>query len=380
VARCIPPNFSLFRFTAFSLSPLPVFPFSRFLAFLPSHTMSKTLRHLTVLLALLFSLGAAAIVLLSPGEQMTDAARRFIGLLNEDQKKVAVMGYDDDRRVKWHFIPMNDRKGLEVKLMDENQKRAAFSLLRSALSQVGYDKARTIMDLDALLKVMQKGPSPVRDPERYYVTIFGEPAATGMWGLSFEGHHLSLNFAVENNKVTSHSPAFFGGNPGKVTMDVGAGPVQGTWALEKEEILGFELISMLDDAQRKIAITDAKAPKEIRDAGTAQPPAAGPIGLPASKLNSDQMHKLWAIIHVYAHNMPGPIAETRLKEISEAGFDKVYFAWAGAEKPGVGHYYRIEGPTFLIEYVNTQPDAAGNVANHPHAVWRDMRGDFAIKR
>src|SRR5690606_3526411 len=109
-------------------------------------------------------------------------------------------------------------------------------------------------------------PNPVRDPERYYVTVFGEPTATGKWGLSFEGHHLSLNFAVENNQVVSHSPAFFGGNPGKVTMDVGAGPVQGSWAMEKEEVLGFELLSMLDADQRKVAVTADKAPADIRAA------------------------------------------------------------------------------------------------------------------
>ncbi len=329
---------------------------------------------------LICSLAAVALVLQSPGEQMTDAAKRFIATLSDEQKAVTLMGYDDERRVKWHFVPLNDRKGLEVKRMDEKQKRAAYSLLRAALSQVGYDKARSIMDLDALLKVMQKGPNPIRDHERYYVTIFGDPTSAGKWGLSFEGHHLSLNFAVANNQVTSHSPAFFGGNPGKVTVDVGAGPVIGTWAFEKEEVLAFELLAMLDAEQRKVAITAPKAPADIRAAGSAQPPADGPVGLAASKLTPDQLHKLWAILHVYAHNMPEPIAQKRLKEIADAGFDKVHFAWAGADKPGVGHYYRIQGPTFLIEYVNVQPDSAGTVANHPHSVWRDMRGDFGIKR
>jgi hypothetical protein len=338
----------------------------------------KTRLLLAVLL--LACLGAGAALILSPGEQMTDAAKRFIGTLSDDQKKVAVMGYDDERRVKWHFIPMDARKGLQVKNMDEKQKRAAFSLLRSALSQVGYDKARTIMDLDALLKVMQKGPTPIRDPERYYFTVFGDPSPTGKWGLSVEGHHLSLNFAIENNVVTSHSPAFFGGNPGKVTMDVGAGPVQNTWYLEKEEVLAFELVNLLDAGQKKTAVIAPKAPAEIRAAGEPQPPKGDAEGLPASKLTEKQMHKLWAIIHVYCHNMPEAIAEARLKEIADAGFDKVYFAWAGADKPGIGHYYRIQGPTFLIEYVNTQPDSAGTVANHPHSVWRDLRGDFAIQK
>jgi len=337
-------------------------------------------RHLIVLVVLFISLGAGAAALIAPGEQMTDAATKFLATLSEEQKKTATMAYDDAKRVKWHFIPMNDRKGLQVKDMDEKQRRAAFSLLRGALSQVGYDKARSIMDLDALLKALQKGPTPIRDPHRYYFTVFGDPTPDGKWGLSVEGHHLSLNFAVEKNQVISHSPAFFGGNPGKVTVDVGAGPVIGTMALEHEEVLAFELLEMLDAEQKKAAIIAAKAPAEIRAAGEAQPPQDAPVGLPASKLNEKQMHKLFALIHVYANNMPLPVAEARLKEIAEAGFDKVYFAWGGADKPGVGHYYRIQGPTFLIEYVNVQPDAAGTVANHPHCVWRDMRGDFGIKK
>ena len=76
--------------------------------------------------------------------------------------------------------------------------------------------------------------------------------------------------------------------------------------------------------------------------------------------------------------MPAEVATERLSAIEQAGFEKVYFAWMGAEKPGIGHYYKIQGPTFLIEFVNTQADAAGNPANHIHCLWRDMRGDFGI--
>lgn len=342
-----------------------------------------TRRKLTVLiaaLALLAGLGAGAIVLIQPGERMTDAAQRFLKSLDDEQRKTATMNYDDPKRLDWHFIPKAERKGLELNKMNEAQRREALALLRSALSQVGYDKSRTIMELESILKALQSRPNPARDPLKYYVTIFGEPKADAKWGLSFEGHHLSLNFVVDDNQVVSHSPAFFGGNPNIVTSDVKVGPVRGTYALANEEILAFELINLLDDEQRKAAMIADKAPRDIRAAGSTHPPADAPAGIAGSKLNNDQMHKLWALIHVYAHNMPKPVADRRLKEIADAGFDKVHFAWAGATKPGVGHYYRVQGPTFLIELCNVQPDAAGNPAAHPHAVWRDMRGDFGIKR
>jgi hypothetical protein len=87
---------------------------------------------------------------------------------------------------------------------------------------------------------------------------------------------------------------------------------------------------------------------------------------------------LQSLIEEYAKTVSDDAAKARLEAVEKAGLGKVHFAWAGADKPGVGHYYRVQGPTFLIEFVNTQPDSAGNPANHIHSVWRDMRGDFAV--
>ncbi|HEX3871879.1 MAG TPA: DUF3500 domain-containing protein, partial [Pirellulales bacterium] len=80
----------------------------------------------------------------------------------------------------------------------------------------------------------------------------------------------------------------------------------------------------------------------------------------------------------YANNAPEDVAADRLSKLDAAGFGNVYFAWAGSDRLGEGHYYRVQGPTFLIEFVNTQPDSAGNPANHIHSIWRDMAGDFAV--
>jgi hypothetical protein len=266
--------------------------------------------------------------------------------------------------------------------MAPEQRKAAHNLLRSALSQGGYDKAVTIMELEKILHELQKsrGGGPIRDHERYYFTVFGKPGAQGKWGLSVEGHHLSLNFAIENGMVLATTPTMFGTNPAEVKQEAGGGPKKGTRALAKEEDLAFKLLAALDEQQRKIAVINEKAPSDIRAAAEAQAPDTKPQGLPVKGMTAAQAGTLRELIQVYADNMPKDVAQARMKAIDEAGWEGVYFAWAGADKPGVGHQYYIQGPTFLIELNNTQADTLGNRANHIHSVWRDMRGDFGIPR
>ena len=263
--------------------------------------------------------------------------------------------------------------------MSDAQKSAAHDLLRSALSQVGYDKATQIMSLESLLHELEgSGRRFARDPLRYYFTVFGEPDSSSRWGLSIEGHHLSLNFVVQGDKVVSSTPQVFCTNPAEVKNQNETGIEIGTRVLGDEETLAFDLVNSLDDEQKQAAIFDAKAPREVREPGSAQPPQAPPIGLPASKLNSDQQKLLRSLIEVYGNAMPDEVASERLSAIESAKFENIHFAWAGPTEPGIGHYYRLQGPTFLLEFVNTQPDAAGNPANHVHTVWRDMRGDFGV--
>ncbi len=265
--------------------------------------------------------------------------------------------------------------------MSEEQQKAAHRLLASALSQVGYKKSVTIMDLEKILDKLEAGKGRwARDYLRYYVTIFGKPAAKGTWGLSFEGHHLSLNFVVEDGKVVSHTPAFFGANPGLVMDDYGIGPKKGTRVLKQEEQLAFKLVRSLDADQMKVALIAAEAPADLRSAGDAQVPDGEAEGIAAQALQSEQVQTLRALLKSYTANMLPEIAKRRTAEIEEAGIENVKFAWAGATKPGVGHYYRIQGPTFLVEFCNTQPDGAGNPANHIHAFWRDTKGDFHVAR
>lgn len=313
------------------------------------------------------------------GDAMAGAAKAYLSSLNAEQKAKAVMAYSDDRRVDWHFIPKESRKGLQIKEMTEAQQQAAHGLLRAALSQVGYDKATKIMSLEKLLRALEgdKRRWP-RDWEMYYFTVFGDPTGSDKWGLSVEGHHLSLNFVVENGKVISTTPQVMATNPAVVKNENTAGVAVGTRILAQEELLGFELVKSLTAEQQQVAIIADKAFSEVRGAGEAQPPQDPPVGIAAGKLTSEQQAVLRKLIDEYARAMPAAVAKQRWDEIEQAGFSNVHFAWAGALESGIGHYYRIQGPTFVIEFVNTQPDAAGNPANHIHCLWRDLRGDFAI--
>lgn len=318
-----------------------------------------------------------------PGGAMTAEATRFLEMLDAEQRGVSLMAYDAPERLDWHFIPKETRKGLQVKHMTPEQRKAAHGLLRSCLSEIGYGKANRIMKLENLLRELEKDRSggPIRDPQRYYFTLFGKPSEDGRWGLSIEGHHLSLNFVVDKGRVISSTPTFFAANPALIQAQVpGTDFAKGARVLADEELLAFELIGSLDDQQRKVAVIAEKAPAEIRAAGEPQPPADEGVGLQASELTEAQRGTLNKLIETYAKNVPAEIAGQRLAAIKKAGMGKVRFAWAGADKPGIGHYYRIQGPSFLIEFVNTQPDAAGNPANHIHCVWRDMAGDFALPR
>lgn len=313
------------------------------------------------------------------GTDMTRAANAFLKTLYSSQRETVLHEYDSPARVDWHFIPKDERKGLQVRHMVEPQRKAALELLRSCLSEAGYDKARQIMELESILYALEgSGGGNIRDSQRYYVSIFGEPRENGRWGLSIEGHHLSLNFVVDGGKVISSTPTFFAANPATVKNEVQGGLPVGTQVLKEEEEIAFTLVNSLTEEQRKQAILADKAPREIRGPAGPQPAADESVGIAYGELNDEQRQSMRSLVHAYLDNLPEDVGRQRLDAIRSGGTDKVRFAWAGATEPGVGHYYRVQGPTFLIEFVNTQPDPAGNIANHIHAVWRDMHGDFAI--
>lgn len=313
------------------------------------------------------------------GTVMSAAAAAYLATLSDEQKKIGVLEFDTPQRFAWHFIPLETRKGLKVRDMSDAQRKAAHQLLATSLSELGYAKATQIMQLEEVLAQLEGDKEHVkRDPLKYYFTLFGEPKADGRWGLSVEGHHLSFNYVVDKGQVVASTPQFMATNPSVVQKDYEGYAKKGTEVLAKEEDLGFALVNALTYDQQKAALIADKAPADIRGAAEPQAPQTKPEGISASALNKEQKATLQALIEEYIAAMPADVAQIRRNEIEKAGFDVIHFAWAGATKPGIGHYYRVQGPTFLIEFVNVQPDAAGNPASHIHCVWRDPRGDFGV--
>jgi hypothetical protein len=309
-------------------------------------------------------------------EPILEAAQRFLETLSPEQRERAVMAFDDERREDWHFIPKPQRKGLVLKDMTPEQMHMAHVLLSASLSQRGYAKATTIMSLDALLKQIEQEAGftqmlSLRDPLFYYVTIFGEPAAGAAWGWSLEGHHVSVNFTLVGNRVAS-SPTFLGSNPHLAPP----GPRGGLRILGREEDLGRALVVSLDASQRAKAILTDVAPNDIVTAAERiVHPDEPPKGLPSTAMTPEQQAALRALIEVYVENVPADLQAKRRAQYEGADFSKIFFAWMGSTEKGIGtshgHYYRVQAPTFLIEYDNVQ-----NQANHSHTVWRDYDGDF----
>jgi hypothetical protein len=251
--------------------------------------------------------------------------------------------------------------------MRSEQKHLAHALLSTALSHRGYLKASTIMSLEQVLRDLEQGRGPTRDPELYFLTIFGKPDPKGTWGWRVEGHHLSLNFLLAAGKEISVTPSFLGSNPGEIRE----GPRQGLRVLGAEEDLARQLVRSLTDAQKKVAIYTNSAPREIITGNDRKAKALTPMGISAAKLTKAQSELLWQVIKEYVERYRPELADQDLKRIEKGGAKNLYFAWAGSVEPKEGHYYRVQGPTFLLEYDNTQ-----NNANHIHAVWRDFERDF----
>lgn len=303
----------------------------------------------------------------------------FLQTLSTEQKAKAQVAYESPARVGWHFIPLDTRKGLPLMEMSAEQQKAAKAALRGVVSQLGYDKTTTIMGLESLLLQLE-GPKSEgrRNPEKYYFTIFGTPAKNETWGISIEGHHLSLNFSLQGNKIVDSTPQFMGANPAELKDNYGDKFKKGARVLDAEEQLAFDLVNSLDEKQLASAKLPGDLPQEIRGAAEPQPPTDVPRGIAASQLKSEQQAQLKKLMEAYSSKMKPGVVKQRWDLIDQAGFDKIHFAWSGAMKPGTGHYYIVQGPTFLIEFINVQADAAGNPANHIHCVWRDLQGDFNL--
>ena len=310
---------------------------------------------------------AAAAVSAQRGNAMATAATRFLESLTPEQRQQATFAFESAERMRWHFVPNFERNGLQVKAMTEPQRKAAFDLLRTGLSERGYTTYTQIMQLENILREVEKGTGPTRDPEGYRFSVFGTPSAKGTWGWRVEFHHVSLHFSVVNGTVIASTPSFAGANPAEVRE----GPQKGQRTLAMLEDSGRALVTAFDENQRKVGIFNPVALNDIVTGNMLDIKPLSPEGVKASAMTAPQRDLLMKVIDSYTGLMAPDIAADRLAKIKAAGLDNVAFAWAGSIERGQRHYYRVQGPTFLIEFDNSQ-----NNGNHVHSIWRDFQGDF----
>lgn len=298
---------------------------------------------------------------------MDTAASQFLASLDESQSQEISFPFEVLERFNWHFTP-RERAGLAFAKLNEEQRGKLTLLMKSILSEQGYNKARDIMSLELVLRLIEDRPEndTYRDPENYYISIFGSPTDENPWGWRFEGHHLSLNFSSVDNQLSA-TPSFYGSNPAIVPK----GPREGWEALDQEQNLARAFVKSLDASQQTTAIIQDSAPEEIIS-GVERKVAEMPLeGLAYADMTAIQQESFLELLNVYLGNMKAAYAKLQLAQIKEATFDQLHFAWAGGLEVGDAHYYRIHGPTVLIEYDNIQTEA-----NHIHTVWRDLTNDF----
>jgi hypothetical protein len=301
--------------------------------------------------------------------QMVTAANRFLGALTPEQRTRTTFALDDTaERTRFNFIPTESfpRKGLLLRDMSEPQRKLAHELLKSGLSDRGYFTYTQIMALEDILKVLEQPARFERDKEKYFFSVFGTPAERGAWGWRFEGHHISLHFTMLDGKPIA-SPTFAGTNPAEVRE----GPEKGKRVLGQQEDAGRALVMALDATQRAAATISATAPNEIVTTNQLDIKPLAPEGIKASAMTPAQREALMQVLDAFVGLMTPEIAADRMAKITAAGIGNVTFAWAGPVERGQKHYYRVQGPTFLLEFDNTQNDG-----NHVHSIWRDFKDDF----
>jgi len=286
------------------------------------------------------------------GRDLAAEALAFIATLDADRRHSAVLPYNAPERVAWNYFA-GSRPGLALADMESGQCRAAMTLVRTLLSRAGFASAEGIMALD---------PQP-----DHTLAVFGAIENPGPWAWRIDGHHLSISATIAEDGRVAVAPAFMGATPAALDRRHRVHTVLG-----EEERWGRGVMRWLDTQQQVSAILSATVPDDILTGPGREESLHRPAGLPLSAMTAPQRRRVLELVALYAHRMHGDLAATEMARLEEAGVGRVHFAWMGGLEPGMPHYYRIHGPTLLIEYDNSRDGA-----NHIHTVWHDRQGDFA---
>jgi Protein of unknown function (DUF3500) len=296
----------------------------------------------------------------------------WLDMLDAGQQERATFPFANEERFVWAYTPIT-HAGLALGDMTEPQRAAAMAILEASLSPRGVQETASVIALETALGEIERAAGRAtwrrRDPQRYWFAVFGSPSeAGGPWSWRVGGHHVCVHVTIVDDRIAASTPSFFGANPAVVP----GGPGGGRRTLTGEEGLARELLGSLSEAQAAVAVIDPVAPPDILS-GNGRRAVVDLIagGIARSALDVPQQHRFDALIRHYLARARDDVATEAWDRIADAGLDAITFAWAGPPEPGHGHYYAVHGPTFLLEYDNTQDGA-----NHIHAVWRDLVDDW----
>lgn len=295
---------------------------------------------------------------------MAEAAAVFLASLSSDQRSRSSFPVNSQQRLTWDYRP-HERSGIAWRDLDRGQQKLAYALLASGLSRAGHLKALAIMNLESILYSLTN--SRAYNPDFYYLSIFGTPGDPHAWGWQVEGHHLSVNILVVGSRHLAVTPNFFGANPARVL----SGPLEDLRVLAAEEDLARRLLNTLTADQRAKTLISPDCPPDIITDNDRRVRLDDPQGLAGREMNPEQQRLLQDLVLEYLRRLPLEVADVRLNELDKEGWGFLHFAWAGSAEPGQPHYYRLHGPSLLVEYDNIQ-----NNANHIHTVWRDLKNDW----
>jgi len=297
------------------------------------------------------------------------AARAFLASLSPSERSRASFGFGSAERTRWHWtVPASvPRNGLPLGDVSPDKRRLALQLLRASASPAGYRKALDIMALQGVLERMSTGLGSF-DPDRYYVSVFGTPGA-GRWGWRFEGHHLSRHFTVVGSTVVAE-PFFLGAWPTRAGSAFRSVP-RGGRTMPREEDAAREIVLLLDGRLRRQVVFSSESLTDHLTQNAAYVRPLDRVGVLTADLPSAAQRRIDELVRTYLANHPGPMARAALARVQRAGIARTRFGWAGSTRPGVPHYYRLQGPTFLLEFDNSR-----NSGTHIHSVWRDFERDF----
>ncbi len=307
---------------------------------------------------------------MTAAEELTRTVGAWLGGLDIGQRERATFPFESPERFVWDYRP-GERAGLALADMRSEQRSAAMTVVRAALSERGADEVASIIALETVLGELERRAGwseDRRDPERYWWAVFGDPEVDAPWSWRIGGHHVAIHVTVADGSIVGSTPSFLGANPAVVPD----GPNAGSRALTGEEAVARAFVLGLSPEQRAIAIVDPVAPPDILSGNGARADVSAILaGIRHDDLTKAQQEAVEGLVRHYLGRARDEVAAADWQRIANEGLAAITFAWAGPVELGRGHYYAVRGPGFLVEYDNTQ-----NRANHIHSVWRDLTNDW----